>query len=260
MNISSIISEKLSQDIDFIILPVNDGLVKSINRHDPGVYKQHITSFPSLDSCLFTRPTINEPENKQLYPEEEKCISSARLKRRKEFTAGRQGARQLLRRYGINNFPLLQGDNREPIWPKGVIGSISHCDNFCVVITSKSTRIRGLGVDIEPYDSLSRDVEDLICTMAEKKWIESMSMEAESVHWSKIIFSAKESSYKCIYPLVKKFVDFQEAEIKLDYKMNKFDVHAYQKYENARFSLTFHKIKGLFMIKDQFLLTVAMIS
>ena len=64
-----------------------------------------------------------------LYPEEAASIKRAVPKRWREFTAGRLCAREALRRLGIERHPILVGEHREPLWPSGVVGTLSHCDD-----------------------------------------------------------------------------------------------------------------------------------
>lgn len=150
-----------------------------------------------------------------LYPEEEPFVCRAVPKRRREFTAGRLLARRAFAQLGIAHYPLRMGGDREPLWPAGVVGSISHCDGCCGVAVARTDAIRSLGLDIELAAPLTRDLVRLVCSPAEVQRIERLS-HAGAPDWAKIVFSAKESVYKCVFPLARRFLDFHDVEIVLD--------------------------------------------
>jgi 4'-phosphopantetheinyl transferase EntD len=158
-----------------------------------------------------------------LYPEEEALIKTASATRKREFTAGRLCAREGLDRLGIKNYPILIGENREPLWPVGIIGSIAHCKDYCGAAVARQGNLIGVGLDVEPLESMTPDVLGLICTPGEKEWLESAS-EHNRLLWPKLIFSAKESAYKCYYPLSQTYLDFQDVEVRLNPENKTFSV------------------------------------
>lgn len=169
----------------------------------------------------------------ELYPEEQRCIPDAVTKRYREFTAGRLCARKVLKKLGVDNFPLLVGDSRQPLWPPGVVGSISHCYDNCVVAATKDTHIAGLGIDVEDSATLEAGIKSLICRKSEEQWVSGVS-KPDCVDWAKIIFSAKESVYKCLFPLKNIYMDFREVEIEFDLENNEFFINLFN-LEIARF-------------------------
>ena len=84
-----------------------------------------------------------------LFPEEEAQITGAIEKRRREFTTGRGLARGLLPAFGIEGAVLVNGEDRAPIWPDGVVASISHTFGYCGVVVASSRDYRALGLDVE---------------------------------------------------------------------------------------------------------------
>jgi len=160
-----------------------------------------------------------------LYPEEEEYIKKAVPKRRREFTAGRLCAREVLSRLGINNFPVLVGLQRAPVWPENIIGSISHCGNICIVAATKDKGIRGLGVDVEQTGQLEESVLEFVCTKKEKEWLADTT--SFGINLAKIIFSAKESLYKSIFPLIHSTLEFLDVQIIINTQLNSFKVELY---------------------------------
>ncbi len=164
----------------------------------------------------------------EIYPEEQDCVPNVATKRYREFTAGRLCAREVLKKSGIDNFPLLVGNNREPLWPPGIVGSISHCRDNCIVVASRDKRIAGLGVDIENIAPLEEEITSLVCRQKEKQWITHVS-EPGHPDWAKIIFSAKESVYKCLFPIKNIYLDFKEVQIEFDILRNKFSIDLFNR-------------------------------
>ena len=58
----------------------------------------------------------------------------------------------------------MTGTDRAPLWPAGAVGSISHTDDYCVVVVGHSVEHRSLGVDAEPAAPLEEHVWTEICT------------------------------------------------------------------------------------------------
>lgn len=97
---------------------------------------------------------VTEP----LFPIEEAAVSRAVAGRRAEFAAGRQAARQALKALGYAPVAIPMAEDRAPVWPQGIVGSLSHCPAACIAVVAEAARIASLGVDIEPYDPLPEDI------------------------------------------------------------------------------------------------------
>jgi len=150
-----------------------------------------------------------------LLPEEEACLSPRAVpKRRREFTAGRVCARAALERLGIRGVPIPAAPDRSPVWPAGIIGSLSHCGDYCGVAVARRGPIAGVGFDVERARPLQERVAAIVCTDAERKRLDALP-DLPADLWAMIVFSAKESTYKCYHPLMKTFLDFHDVEIDL---------------------------------------------
>jgi len=150
-----------------------------------------------------------------LYPEEEVFVARAVAKRRREFTAGRLCARRALSLLGIENYPLLATKDRLPVWPPGIVGSLSHCGDFCGVAVARKVEIAGIGFDVERAGPLEPGVIGMICAETERAWAERTAPRI-GADWHKVIFSAKESTYKCYYPLARRMLNFHDVEVSID--------------------------------------------
>lgn len=95
------------------------------------------------------------------------------------------------------------------LWPNGIVGSITHTDDLAVCVVSSSKKYLGLGVDIESLKrKTNSNIKKRICTKEELGLLESLKQEDE-LKATLTIFSAKESIYKALHPLVNKFFGFQ---------------------------------------------------
>lgn len=129
-------------------------------------------------------------------------------KRKQEFIAGRLCALEAINKLSIEppeTIPI--GANREPLWPSGVCGSISHSKNRALAVVSNS--LVGVGVDIEESIQLDRlkKIGGQFISEKEQKFLQYSSLNGT------IIFSAKESLFKALYPSVNQFFGFKDAEI-----------------------------------------------
>jgi 4'-phosphopantetheinyl transferase EntD len=159
----------------------------------------------------------------EVLPEERSLVARAGDKRRREFAAGRSCARRALARLGWSDFPLLSGANREPLWPPGVLGSITHCQGYSAAAAARLADldgIRGLGIDAELNAPLPDGVIDLVCTPWERRSL----VEAPGMNLPTLVFSAKESVYKAWFPIAACWLDHQDAEIDLDIAAGRFSV------------------------------------
>jgi enterobactin synthetase component D len=141
-------------------------------------------------------------------------LASAALKRQVEFAAGRFCARAALRQLGYESrAPLAIGQHRAPLWPAGCLGSISHGDGLAIAVVTTTKAWRGLGIDIERIltNEAAEPLLEHLMTAAE---LSVGNVAGLSIaHWLSLVFSAKESLFKALYPLVGRYFDFLDAEV-----------------------------------------------
>ena len=150
-----------------------------------------------------------------IYPEEEVFIRNAVPKRRLEFMAGRLCAKQLLARFGIHNFPVLAGKDHEPLWPPGIVGSISHTERYCGVAIARRADVQSIGLDVERVCRLPRDVCRQICTEQELAWVDSLPLDRQQMGVA-LVFSAKECLYKCQHTMSGQWLEFHDVAISVN--------------------------------------------
>lgn len=158
-----------------------------------------------------------------LHPQERACVARAVPARLREFAAGRAAARQALQQLGVADAVLPGGRHREVVWPRGFVGSITHCGSECHAAVARGTVLAGLGIDVERRSPVDAGMTTLICTDAEQDRMDRLD-ETRRRLFPNRVFSAKESVYKCCFGTVGRFIDFREVEIDWDGRMQQFGV------------------------------------
>jgi 4'-phosphopantetheinyl transferase EntD len=153
----------------------------------------------------------------QLFPAEREGKDRWADKRIREFAAGRQCAREALRRLGYGPAPLLSLPDRRPDWPHGVTGSISHCVGLACAVVASTDHARSLGLDVELFDAVDEHLWPRILNTVEQGWLQSRPGGERRV-WATVIFSAKEAFYKCQYPVTAQRLGFQDAHVNLEHQ------------------------------------------
>jgi 4'-phosphopantetheinyl transferase EntD len=149
----------------------------------------------------------------ELFPEERIGLERAVRKRVREFTGGRYCARRCLEALGFDPVAILAGDNRMPVWPNGVVGSITHTDDHCAAVVARlSGGIASIGIDLEPYDDLPTDILDIVCRAEELAWLDDQPLDRRGL-LAKAIFSAKECAYKAQYPHSRDMLEFHDFRV-----------------------------------------------
>jgi enterobactin synthetase component D len=144
-------------------------------------------------------------------------LRNAREPRVVTFLAGRYCAEQALRAAGVIGRPTIHfGPDREPIWPDGYIGSITHTAYWAGAVVARKNGIASIGIDTEELLSEAQ-AQDVGRTVApEYSGINFVGLDADGVRDASLVsclFSAKESIYKCLHPLVREFFEFSDVSV-----------------------------------------------
>ncbi|UUU26201.1 4'-phosphopantetheinyl transferase family protein [Streptomyces sp. DSM 40750] len=154
-------------------------------------------------------------EGIELYPEEEAVVARAVAKRRREFTVVRACARRAMEKLGVPPRAIVPGERGAPGWPDGLTGSMTHCEGYAAAALVRAADLASLGIDAEPHDALPEGVLTAVALPAEESRLLRLTADHPSVHWDRLLFSAKESVYKAWFPLTGRWLDFSEADIEV---------------------------------------------
>jgi 4'-phosphopantetheinyl transferase EntD len=157
-----------------------------------------------------------------LLEQEAETLGRSIPSRRREFAAGRTRAREALSALGLPVQPILRGSQREPLWPDGIVGSITHCEGYSAAVVARREDIVSIGIDAEPNRPLP---EGVLAVIARQEEISSLGCVSSShINWDRLLFSAKESLYKAWYPLMKCWLGFDGASLKIDPDNGSFQI------------------------------------
>lgn len=143
-------------------------------------------------------------------------VRGAVPKRVREYTAGRWCAASALRRAGHGGpFDVGMSEERAPLWPRGFVGSITHSKDFAAAAVGHEDELRGLGIDWEELiaEKTIADIHPIALTEDEHRRYDRGCVPLDFRQLVTLTFSAKESVYKCIRPLVADFFEFHDAEV-----------------------------------------------
>lgn len=199
----------------------------------------------NFKNSLFDKLDIKMPED----------IRYSSTKRQSEYLAGRYMAQISMSSMGFEKANIARGLNNSPVWPNGVIGSISHSNDEAYSIVASSNDYKFLGIDYEKIinDEISKEVYNSIAN--EKELRNVMNLGFEFSHALTIIFSSKESLFKALHPHTKFYFDFLDATlINLTPKDNQFEIKLNKTLNE---SLTENMVfKGIYKISYENILTV----
>jgi 4'-phosphopantetheinyl transferase EntD len=148
-----------------------------------------------------------------LFPEEEAVVARAVDKRRREFTMARVCARRALAAIGVAPGPILPGAKGAPAWPAGVIGSMTHTAGYRAAVVARRSELISLGIDAEPNEPLPGQVLGAVSLPDERRWLAELPAGTGGVHWDRLLFCAKEATYKAWFPLAGRWLGFEDALI-----------------------------------------------
>jgi len=159
-----------------------------------------------------------------LSPEERTYLESVSQNRKREFIAGRFCASEAMKSANIPPEHIRIGEKGEPIWPHNIVGSITHSHGYAAAAVAKKSEVLSLGLDAETNEPLSSKVLQRIGNAQEQEWVKSVDSSLIQ-NPGKVLFSAKEATYKAWYPITQEWLGFQEAHIDFHSDENTFTVH-----------------------------------
>ena len=170
---------------------------------------------PFTENVAFMALNIGDIRGDELPIEEKEVLTTLATEKRKiEFALGRHSAHKALATLEIKPpYSIGKGTRGEPIWPENIVGSISHYQDWGVAAVANKSTTESIGLVVQGVRE--KNVVALAkrtCSESERSWIEddpnNRALRAT------MLFSAKESFYKCAYPLCKRFIGFTDIELK----------------------------------------------
>lgn len=152
--------------------------------HTPLTFADHTLHIVEFDTDSFH-------EHDLLWLPHHSQLQSCGRKRKAEHLAGRIAAVHALREFGLKTVPGI-GTQRQPVWPQGLFGSISHSASTALAVVSRQS----VGIDIEAIftPQTATELASSIVTHAEKELLANSGLSIEQA--LTLAFSAKESAFK----------------------------------------------------------------
>lgn len=212
---------------------------------------EHI--IPPEVACFASR---GDDVSTRLFPDEAAQMQGAVDTRLREFTTGRTCARLAMAKLGLPMTPILRGAWREPIWPRGVVGSITHCKGYRAAAVAKQSDILTVGIDAEPDEQLPPGILEQVAVAREQAWL---ATARPGVRWDRLLFSAKESVFKAWFPLTRDWLGFEQAVVSFHPTECTFQARLLVPLP-ALFGSGPELLTGRFLVRDGLLLTAVVVA
>lgn len=143
-----------------------------------------------------------------------KNLEHAVHKRKIEYLLGRLCLKRCFEAFGEVPLMIAMGEDRSPIWPSAWVGSISHSKGKIAAVLGRRSSYSGLGIDLESLiENPSSALQLQICSDENELDELRIGLALSEQEALTLIFSAKESLYKLIFPRYRKFFGFQAARV-----------------------------------------------
>src|SRR4051794_28218431 len=125
----------------------------------------------------------------------EPFVSQAGERRRSDFAAGRWCAERALAEAGHPAAVVAISEGGAPVWPEGVVGSITHCPGYAAAVVASAQAVRTVGIDAEVLRPLPEGVAERVCSPQELS-----ALPRDTAVWPVVAFSAKEAAINAWRP------------------------------------------------------------
>lgn len=144
---------------------------------------------------LFSAEVDDRGQAVPFHPEEEVLVAKAGAKRRRDFALGRFCAHAALARMGESDAVIGMAENGAPLWPKGIVGSITHTGLYAAALAGEARQFSGIGLDAERIGGVTRDLWPRLFDAAEQDYLRTLDADS-APRAATVLFSAKETCFK----------------------------------------------------------------
>lgn len=153
---------------------------------------------------LFGAELYDQGQTLPLHPEEGRAIAGTAEKRQRDFVLGRSCAHAALAQMERDEGPIMRADDGTPVWPAGIVGSITHTKGYAAAIVAAAADFAGLGVDAEWIGGVTQDLWPRLFDADERN---GLARHPDPSRLATILFSAKEACHKAGRERVLRFHD-----------------------------------------------------
>ncbi|ESW66829.1 4'-phosphopantetheinyl transferase superfamily protein [Mesorhizobium sp. C280B] len=210
-------------DLEFVALSARSrGFFTDVELHDPGFPNAILVrgrfDLKSYTDDLFNLLALHCPAS----------LSAAVTIRRAEFLAGRAMAQAALRALGQAAAEIPIGLGGAPLWPSSSAGSITHARGHCACFAIANGNWRA-GVDVEAL--ASGHALDAILNMTineDERALIARQVVLSPDRLASLVFSAKETLFKALYPVARRLFGFDCAELRTTPRNGQLRLHLTQ--------------------------------
>ena len=173
------------------------------SAHEPLALVQCRFSVDAYHDEAFVTHGIPQPDR----------LQRAVAKRRSEFLAGRVCAQHALAQLGTHGLAGSIDKRRDPIWPVGYVGAITHSHGVAAALVGPQSHWQGIGLDVEHWIA-PESARHLSSAILEPH--ETALLSNDDAIFAKqltLIFSAKESVFKALNPVTGTSFYFHDASL-----------------------------------------------
>jgi len=200
---------------------------------------------PSSVAVVATRSDLDA----QLFPDEERVIRRAIERRRREFVTGRACARSALSKLGMPPQSVPADPRGVPVWPEGIVGSITHCAGYRAAAVGKSQALAAVGIDAEPNRELRKGVLNVIASSSEVRWVRRYLHETPGIYWDRLLFCVKEAVYKAWFSITAQDLGFGDVKVEIDRAAQRFSARLEPTSRGAG-EFTQSRMSGRWLVAD----------
>lgn len=169
-----------------------------------------------LPAAVCSAEQFGQPDDSAGLPVERAAIAHAVSSRRGDYLGVRDCARTALAALGVAPVAIGTGPRREPLWPDGVVGSLTHCDGYRGAAVARVGQLHSIGIDAEPHEALAPGVLDTVGLPEEARAVAALGRSDPRTRWDRLLFCAKEAVYKAWFPLTGEWLGFEEAVVQFE--------------------------------------------
>jgi 4'-phosphopantetheinyl transferase EntD len=149
-----------------------------------------------------------------LHPAEAVLVAHAAPKRRRDFALGRACAHGALARLGKPDAVVGRAASGAPLWPEGMVGSITHTRGFAAALAGQAGAFAAMGIDAERTGGMDDALAPRLFVASELALLSGLEAPGRRAA-ATLLFSAKEAYYKLVHPLTGRRLGFRQVEIAL---------------------------------------------
>ena len=163
-------------------------------------------------------------------------LHAAVPKRQWQYRAGRLCATHALTALAYPNpsMAIPRTASGAPVWPTGTTGSITHTDDYVSAVVARADRVRAIGIDTEGIvsDERLRTIQGTVAWPSEVAAARSAGCDRHAA--ATLVFSAKESIFKCLHGEVGRVFDFRDVRlVAVDVTKRRFTARLAKSLSNA---------------------------